>query len=189
MLPTTESALIAAVAAGGVAIVSTLTNAWNTARTLRTNREITGDGRVWTERAKAYESVLRYTKLRQMRRDHETVGHYFSEEARTAAVEEIKRGGSGLNFFALEASVEAWASDNARGLFYASRNTELYASEIDRQWAAAKEVAVSNPQGPEAAFLATFKPRLDEAQAKANEARDALVDAIRRELRDGHLGR
>jgi len=62
--PQTSAALIAAVSAGGVAVVGFITNLRTTTRTLDAAR----DQRLWEKRAEVYEEILAYCAYRQASR-------------------------------------------------------------------------------------------------------------------------
>ena len=93
------------------------------------------------------------------------------------------------NFITLQAGVRAYASDTVLALFERARRAELDVSQVNEAWQAAAQQASPNPDALEVAALKEFKPRLDQARAHADATIAALVEAARRELREGHLKR
>jgi hypothetical protein len=66
--PVVEASVIAGTATGTVAIVGYLVNAWTTSRTLRANREIAHDQRLWDKRAAIYEEIAAWAEHLRERR-------------------------------------------------------------------------------------------------------------------------
>lgn len=190
MLPTTESALIAAASAGGVAIASFVATAWNTARTLRASRESAGEARLWAKISEVYEEILADTTYLQLVRDHNTsdAAAALDSEARAGVKAQLdKFAASRTDFVTLDARVRAYASDAVLQLFLKHRDAEREVNRIHGEWIRLTALYKENPAAPEAAALPTFKPMLDTARATADAALVKLGLAVRKELREGHL--
>lgn len=83
------AALIAGGTAAGVAVVGTITTAWTTARTLRSNRETTGEAGLWDKTSAVYEELLYLVNVKQLTREHEVRGFRFADQTEQAIEAQI----------------------------------------------------------------------------------------------------
>lgn len=183
-----EAALIAAVATGTVAITSIIASGITTTRTLRANREVAGDARVWSKTSEIYETVLADVTHRQLVREHAMRGHRFDSETEARLQKQLDEYQK-PDFVKYEARIRAYASDAVLEQFLAVHAAERAVTEADGAWETAAEIAKANPNSPEAKNLATYKPRLDAARKQADAAVIALGEVVRKELRESHLQR
>jgi hypothetical protein len=185
---TIAAALIAGGAAAGVAVVGTVTTAWTTARTLRSNRETAGEARLWEKTSAVYEELLRFVNIKQIVREHGVRSFRFDEQSEQeiqAQLDSWERP----EYPTIEARIDAYASDTVRRLYVMYSLAERAVSKIDSEWDTARNLAAADPGGPESQTLSSFKPQLNRARETADVARGLLVGAIRNELREGHLRR
>lgn len=114
----TSAALIAALSAGGVAVVGFITNLRTTTRTLDAAR----DQRLWEKQAEVYEEILAFCAYRQASRQrHISVGD--SPDTR-AGLQKLLGSYEPPSWFQMQARVIAFGSAEVEQAFRNARNAD-----------------------------------------------------------------
>lgn len=181
------SALIAAGSTTVVAVAGFITTAKTTAKTLQSNRAMAQDQRLWEKKSSLYETILAETAHRQVTRADRLRQVRWDDETEKNLQEAL--AWEQPNYFAYEAKIRAYASDEVIEAFNVAFQADQHVWELVGQHQAAIEAAKSNPLGPEADRLTTYAPKIRERQAAADKATELLVLAVRRDLNDDHTSR
>jgi hypothetical protein len=177
--PTIDAALIAALSAGGVAIVSFVTNARTTSRTLDAARR----QRLWDRQAEVYEEIFAYCGHRKEQRNNRfrtlrlvPIGEKI--------IQDVLDSYKPPPWFEFQGRVLAFSSDDVAHAFVAAHE----ADELVWQYLASRDEAIElgkqDPAMADPNTVVAMGGRAKNQRGKADRLDDLLLDLLRQELLD-----